>query len=81
MRQMPPQPRFRFILFFLMCYFRLFRGGRNGGMGDVLRAMQIIGPGGKMIKQIIEDYELDALDVQDDGRVFISSFNSTSADR
>ena len=42
-------------------------------------AGQIIGPGGKMIKQIIEDFELDSMDVQDDGRVMISSFNNTRA--
>eukprot|EP00904_Undaria_pinnatifida_P002993 jgi/Undpi1/12695/HiC_scaffold_6.g02363.m1 len=40
---------------------------------------KIIGPGGKMIKQIIEDFELDSMDVQDDGRVMISSFNNTRA--
>ncbi|CAN0411879.1 unnamed protein product [Laminaria digitata] len=32
-----------------------------------------------MIKQIIEDFELDSMDVQDDGRVMISSFNNTRA--
>lgn len=42
---------------------------------------KIIGPGGKTIRQIIEDFELDALDVEDDGRVMISSFNSTRAAR
>lgn len=42
---------------------------------------KIIGPGGKTIRQIIEDFELDAMDVEDDGRVMISSFNSTRAAR
>ncbi|CAM9842027.1 unnamed protein product [Ascophyllum nodosum] len=40
---------------------------------------KIIGPGGKTIRQIIEDFELDGLDVEDDGRVMISSYNSTRA--
>ncbi|CAM9955042.1 unnamed protein product, partial [Ectocarpus fasciculatus] len=40
---------------------------------------KIIGPGGKIIRQIIEDFSLDGMDVEEDGRVMISSFNSTSA--
>lgn len=35
---------------------------------------KIIGPGGKQIRAIIEDYELTNMDVQDDGNVQISSF-------
>lgn len=42
---------------------------------------QIIGPGGKIIRQIIDDFSLDSMDVEEDGRVMISSFNSTSAAR
>ena len=44
-------------------------------------SVKIIGPGGKTIRQIIEDFELDGLDVEDDGRVMISSYNSTRAAR
>ncbi|CAM9488034.1 unnamed protein product [Ectocarpus sp. 6 AP-2014] len=40
---------------------------------------KIIGPGGKIIRQIIEDFSLDGMDVEEDGRVMISAFNSTSA--
>jgi len=35
---------------------------------------KVIGPGGKQIRAIIEDYELTNMDVQDDGNVQISSF-------
>jgi len=35
---------------------------------------KIIGPGGKQIRAIIEDYELSNMNVQDDGNVQISSF-------
>lgn len=36
---------------------------------------KVIGPGGKQIRAIIEDYELTNMNVQDDGNVQISSFN------
>lgn len=36
---------------------------------------KIIGPGGKQIRAIIEDFELTNMDVTDDGNVQISSFN------
>ena len=32
----------------------------------------LIGPGGKMIQGLISKYELDSIDVDDDGRVFVS---------
>eukprot|EP00536_Pseudo-nitzschia_multiseries_P006027 jgi/Psemu1/318796/estExt_fgenesh1_pm.C_1240005 len=35
---------------------------------------KVIGPGGKQIRAIIEDYELTNMDVKDDGNVQISSF-------
>lgn len=35
---------------------------------------KIIGPGGKQIRAIIEDFELEGMDVDDDGRIQISSF-------
>jgi polyribonucleotide nucleotidyltransferase len=37
---------------------------------------KVIGPGGKQIRAIIEDFELSAMDVQDDGTIQLSSFNS-----
>ena len=37
---------------------------------------KIIGPGGKQIRAIIEDFELSGMDVKDDGRIQVSSFNT-----
>jgi polyribonucleotide nucleotidyltransferase len=37
---------------------------------------KIIGPGGKQIRAIIEDFDLENMDVNDDGSVQISSFNA-----
>jgi polyribonucleotide nucleotidyltransferase len=37
---------------------------------------KIIGPGGKQIRAIIEDFGLENMDVNDDGNVQISSFNA-----
>lgn len=37
---------------------------------------KVIGPGGKQIRAIIEDFELENMDVNDDGNVQISSFNA-----
>ncbi|KAL3919969.1 MAG: hypothetical protein SGILL_003490 [Bacillariaceae sp.] len=37
---------------------------------------KIIGPGGKQIRAIIEDFGLESMDVNDDGEVQISSFDS-----
>lgn len=39
---------------------------------------ELIGPGGKVIRQIIEDFEVE-IDVEDDGTVFITSTNEASA--
>jgi polyribonucleotide nucleotidyltransferase len=36
---------------------------------------KVIGPGGKQIRSIIEDFELVNMDVSDDGRIQVSSFN------
>jgi polyribonucleotide nucleotidyltransferase len=36
---------------------------------------KVIGPGGKQIRAIIEDYELSNMNVEDDGSVQLSSFN------
>lgn len=41
---------------------------------------KIIGPGGKQIRAIIEDFELAGMDVNDDGEVQLSSFNATKLD-
>lgn len=38
---------------------------------------KIIGPGGKQIRSIIEDFELEGMDVSDDGQIQMSSFNVT----
>ncbi|GAX13856.1 polyribonucleotide nucleotidyltransferase [Fistulifera solaris] len=37
---------------------------------------KIIGPGGKQIRAIIEDFELTNMDVKDDGKIQVSSFNA-----
>ena len=39
---------------------------------------KVIGPGGKQIRAIIEDFELSNMDVDDSGSVQVSGFNSTS---
>jgi len=38
---------------------------------------KIIGPGGKQIRAIIDDYDLLNMDVQEDGTIQLSSFNTT----
>jgi polyribonucleotide nucleotidyltransferase len=38
---------------------------------------KVIGPGGKQIRSIIEDHELENMDVGDDGNIQVSSFNQT----
>ena len=35
---------------------------------------KVIGPGGKQIRSIIEDFELEGMDVNDDGKIQVSSF-------
>src|SRR5256885_2786412 len=40
---------------------------------------EIIGPGGKMIRKIIEDSGVASIDIGDDGRVIIGSVNGESA--
>jgi polyribonucleotide nucleotidyltransferase len=35
---------------------------------------KVIGPGGKQIRSIIEDFELEGMDVRDDGKIQLSSF-------
>jgi polyribonucleotide nucleotidyltransferase len=40
---------------------------------------EVIGPGGKMIRKIIEDSGVASIDIEDDGRVIIGSVNGESA--
>ena len=42
---------------------------------------EIIGPGGKMIRKIIEDSGVTSIDIEDDGRVVIGSVNEESASK
>jgi len=41
----------------------------------------IIGPGGKVVKKIIEDTGVTAIDIEDDGKVLVSSIDKASADQ
>jgi polyribonucleotide nucleotidyltransferase len=40
---------------------------------------EVIGPGGKMIRKIIEDSGVTSIDIEDDGRVIIGSLDAQSA--
>ncbi|MCD4779297.1 MAG: polyribonucleotide nucleotidyltransferase [Candidatus Omnitrophica bacterium] len=40
---------------------------------------EVIGPGGKVIKKIIEETGVESIDIEDDGRVLIASLNKESA--
>ena len=40
---------------------------------------EVIGPGGKMIRKIIEDSGVTSIDIEDDGRVIIGSLDAESA--
>ena len=40
---------------------------------------EVIGPGGKMIRKIIEDSGVSSIDIEDDGRVVIGSLDADSA--
>ncbi|MEO6797645.1 MAG: polyribonucleotide nucleotidyltransferase [Candidatus Dormibacter sp.] len=42
---------------------------------------EVIGPGGKMIRKIIEDSGVTSIDIEDDGRVIIGSVNEESASK
>lgn len=42
---------------------------------------KVIGPGGKQIRAIIEDYELEGLDVGEEGGVKLSGFNNTKMEQ
>lgn len=42
---------------------------------------EVIGPGGKMIKRIIEETGVEAIDIEDDGKVVIASLNRDSAEK
>jgi polyribonucleotide nucleotidyltransferase len=47
---------------------------------DPDRIKDVIGPGGKMIRKIIEDTGVE-IDIEDDGRVFISSVDQEAAEK
>lgn len=47
---------------------------------DPDKIRDVIGPGGKMIRKIIEDTGVD-IDIEDDGRVFITSVDSTAGEK
>ena len=47
---------------------------------DPDRIKDVIGPGGKMIRKIIEDTGVE-IDIEDDGRVFISSVDEEAAEK
>ncbi|MDQ6710709.1 MAG: polyribonucleotide nucleotidyltransferase [Candidatus Dormibacteraeota bacterium] len=42
---------------------------------------EVIGPGGKMIRKIIEDSGVTSIDIEDDGRVIIGSVNEESGSK
>ncbi len=42
---------------------------------------EVIGPGGKMIKRIIEETGVEAIDIEDDGKVVIASMDKDSAQK
>jgi polyribonucleotide nucleotidyltransferase len=42
---------------------------------------EVIGPGGKMIKRIIEETGCESIDIDDDGKVIISSMDGESAEK
>ncbi len=42
---------------------------------------EVIGPGGKMIKKIIEETGVDSIDIDDDGKVLIASLSSEAAQK
>ncbi len=45
------------------------------------RIGEVIGPGGKVIKKIIEDTGVTAIDIEDDGKVLVASSNKESAEK
>ena len=47
---------------------------------DPDRIKDVIGPGGKMIRKIIEETGVE-IDIEDDGRVFISSVDQEAAEK
>ena len=41
----------------------------------------VIGPGGKIINKIIDETGVEKIDIEDDGKVFITSLDGESADK
>lgn len=48
---------------------------------DPSKIGEVIGPGGKMIKRIIEETGVSSIDIEDDGKVLIASASKESAER
>ncbi len=48
---------------------------------DPAKIKDVIGPGGKIINKIIEETGVEKIDIEDDGKVFITSLDGESADK
>ena len=48
---------------------------------DPAKIKDVIGPGGKIINKIIADTGVEKIDIEDDGRVFITSLDGASGDK
>ncbi len=48
---------------------------------DPAKIGEVIGPGGKMIKKIIEETGVSSIDIEDDGKVLIASASKESAEK
>ncbi|MCB9758054.1 MAG: S1 RNA-binding domain-containing protein, partial [Candidatus Omnitrophica bacterium] len=48
---------------------------------DPSKIGEVIGPGGKMIKRIIEETGVSSIDIEDDGKVLIASASKESAEK
>jgi polyribonucleotide nucleotidyltransferase len=48
---------------------------------DPAKIKDVIGPGGKVINKIIADTGVEKIDIEDDGRVFITSLDGASGDK
>lgn len=70
-----PPPPLPFSLFFSLGLHRRRRCCRRRRTCCCCTIIQVIGPGGKTINKIIEDFSLDTMNVSDDGRIVFSSFD------
>jgi len=48
---------------------------------DPAKIGMVIGPGGKMINGLIENHKLESIDIEEDGRIFVSADTQTKIDR